>query len=140
MDQDQERQEPQFIPYPTDRTSAFFDRAENADELVVDLKKHGFEEKDITILRGTAGLQALDPEGKEHGTVARVMRAIQHWLYTGDWELYEQAAAELREGHYLVTVLTKEETQKDLAAYLMRKHYGHDIKYFNSMYVEHITN
>ncbi|MNT55667.1 hypothetical protein D3C72_1929190 [compost metagenome] len=62
----------------------------------------------------------------------------QKFFGTGEWELVEKADMELKLGHHMLAVPTREPKQKEAIADLMKKHGGHDIRYFNPMYVEQL--
>lgn len=126
-----------MIYYPTGRTAAFFDTLNDVMNLIRGLTDFGYNEEDIELFEGREGLEIMDADGHRHGLLDKLIRAAQKTLHTGEYELYELAEREFKDGHFLITVMTKEEFQKNQVAALMKKNSGHAIKYFNPMYVEH---
>jgi hypothetical protein len=130
----------QFLNYPTNHTAGFFDSDEQVKGFLKDLSESGFEFDNDSIdeLAGEDGLQVVDLSGTHHGLYARFIRMSQKFFGTGEWELVEKADMELKLGHHMLAVPTRVEEQKDAVADLMKKHGGHDIRYFNPMYVEQL--
>ncbi len=128
-----------FVKYPTDRTSAFFDSPTNVQKFIKEITATGVKRELIDVQVGKKAIETLDIEGHHHGIYGRALRFWQKFLRTGEWLHLEDAAKEIREGHWMVNVVTRSEREKDEVVRLMRANGGHGIKYFNSMYVEHLS-
>lgn len=129
----------QSMPYPTHHTVGFFNSAEDVEALLEDLEDHGVLDNAIDVFAGEEDRQSIDLHGDDHWILGKLIRLSQRFFDTGEWSLYKIADEELKLGHALVTVSTKTEDQKDHVANVMLRHHGHDIKYFNPLYVEHVS-
>jgi hypothetical protein len=129
-----------FLNYPTDHTAGFFDSDQDVKEFLADLSasEFDFDKEACDDLAGAEGLEVVDLSGTHHGLYARFIRMSQKFFGTGEWELVEKADLELKLGHHLLAVPTLQENQKEIIAGLMKKHGGHDIRYFNPFYVEQL--
>ena len=127
-----------LLSYPTNNTFGFFESLGDVEFLIEDLHKHKFADEDINLLKGMRGIDKIDLSGDRHSVFEKMIRVSQQFWKVGDWKFFEKADDELRQGHCLVSVFTADEHGKDTISNLMKKHHGHDITYFNSMYVENI--
>lgn len=128
------------FPYPTDKTIGFFHDEKDVDLFLRDLTNTGLSIDDVDVLSGEEGLEMIDIDGKSrHSFMDRLTRLSQRFWVSGEWLFFKKADEELRQGHILAVVRTENDDVKNHVVRLMLAYNAHDIKYFNSMYVEHIT-
>jgi hypothetical protein len=117
----------------------FFDSFEDVESFVLDLYDLGISSDDVDLLHGQDGIDMIDLDGAKHSMVEKIKRLSQRFWDSGEWNFFQKADAELHDGHYLLMVNTKTDDKKDQVVDVFKKNHGHDLKYFSSMYVEHIT-
>lgn len=127
------------MPYPTDHTVCFISHFSDVENLLKDLEATKVDMEHVDLLYGQEGLEMIDLKGDNHSLFEKMVRMAQRFWGSGEWVFFEIADEEIREGHYLVVVATKDETLKNKVVDLMRQHNAHDIKYFNRMFVEHFS-
>jgi hypothetical protein len=127
------------MPYPTNHTVCFMNDFNDVENLLKDLEAENTDMEHVDLLYGQEGLDMIDLKGDRHTFYEKCVRMAQRFWGSGEWVFFEIADEEIRDGHYLVAVLTKDETLKEKVVELMRKNNAHDIKYFNSMFVEHFS-
>ncbi len=127
------------MPYPTDHTVCFMNKFDDVETLLKDLEMQKIDMEHVDLLYGQEGLDMIDLKGDNHSFYEKCVRMAQRFWGSGEWVFFEIADEEIREGHYLVLVATKDETLKEQVVDLMRKNNAHDIKYFNTMFVEHFS-
>jgi hypothetical protein len=127
------------MPYPTDHTVCFMNKFLEVEALLKDLQDQKIDVNHIDLLYGQEGLEMIDLKGDYHSFYEKCVRMAQRFWGSGEWVFFEIADEEIRQGHYLVIVATPDEVQKETVVDLMRKNNAHDIKYFNSMFVEHFS-
>lgn len=112
-----------FIPYPTNRVVGTVADATSAQAAINALLQAGFDEQDIDILHGEAGALRLDPEGVEHGFLARFQRTLIRTAgpaeeYTHLMRHFEDVHA----GRFVIMVLAKQRERRTLAADILNTH------------------
>jgi hypothetical protein len=127
------------MPYPTDHTTCFISKFGDVERLLQDLEENKIDMAHVDLLYGQEGLEMIDLKGDSHSFLDKFVRMAQRFWGSGEWIFFEIADEEIREGHYLVAVATKDEALKEKVVELMQNHNAHDIKYFNSMFVEHFS-
>lgn len=127
------------LPYPTDHTVCFMNKFSDVESLLKDLEQISIDMRHIDLLYGQEGLEMIDLKGDNHTFYEKCVRLAQRFWGSGEWVFFEIADEEIKQGHYLVIVSTKDEVLKEEVVELMQKNKAHDIKYFNSMYVEHFS-
>ncbi len=127
------------LPYPTDHTVCFINKFSDVENLLQSLEDSNIGMDHVDLLYGQEGLEMVDLKGDYHSFYEKCVRMAQKFWGSGEWVFFEIADEEIRQGHYLVVVATKDEDVKDIVVDLMRKNNAHDIKYFNTMFVEHFS-
>ena len=127
------------MPYPTDHTVCFMNKFMDVEGLLKDLDESKIDMDHVDLLYGQEGLEMIDLKGDYHSFYEKCVRMAQRFWGSGEWIFFEIADEEIRQGHYLVVVATPDESQKETIVEMMRKNNAHDIKYFNSMFVEHFS-
>lgn len=127
------------LPYPTDHTVCFINKFSDVENLLQSLEDSNIGMDQVDLLYGQEGLEMVDLKGDYHSFYEKCVRMAQKFWGSGEWVFFEIADEEIRQGHYLVVVATKDEDVKDVVVDLMRKNNAHDIKYFNTMFVEHFS-
>ncbi|UYL10216.1 hypothetical protein B9G69_006440 [Bdellovibrio sp. SKB1291214] len=130
---------PDYLKYPSHRTLAFFDDAEHAQNAAEAIIREGWLEGDLHVYEGDYGIDAVDAEGTRHTLKEAWTRWAQKFLGTGEWNLVLEADKELRAGHLLLSVATKNEEEKFTVAELMLLNGGHSIRYVDPLYNEELT-
>lgn len=128
------------LPYPAYHTVGFIKSFRSFQSLVKDLCRNGIRMDHIDSLYGEEGLKMIEANRDTCIGFDRVIRAFQKFWGSGEWIFFRQADYELRRGRYLITVLTAKRESKERVAELMKKNGATFIKYFNPMYVEHISS
>lgn len=127
------------MPYPTDHTVCFLNSFDDVENLLSDFEGSGIDIDHVDLLYGQEGLEMIDLKGDCHSFYEKLVRIAQRFWGSGEWVFFEIADDEMRKGHYLIVVATPDENMKQNIVDLMRKNNSHDIKYFNSMFVEHFS-
>lgn len=112
-----------FIPYPTNRVVGTVADAAHARAAIDALLQAGFDEHDIDILHGETGAQRLDPEGVEHGFLARFQRTLIRTA--GPAEEYTHLIRHVEDvnaGRLVIMVLAKQRERRTLAADILNAH------------------
>lgn len=128
------------FPYPNHHTVGFMKTFRSFQNLVADLRRNGIHMDHIDSLYGDEGIRMIELDGEPHSVMDRFIRTIQKFWGSGEWLFFRQADYELRRGRYLITVLTAKREVKERVANVMKKNGAIFIKYFNPMYVEHISS
>ena len=109
-----------FISYPTNRVVGAIEDPRDARAAIDALLRAGFARDDIDVLHGEGGLDRLDPTGDEHGFLARFQRTLIRTA--GPAEEYKHLrrhVEDVRAGRFVVMVLAKRATERDLAAQIL---------------------
>ncbi len=130
---------PDYLKYPTHRTLGFFSDQEQARNAAQAIIREGWLEGDIHVYEGDYGVDAVDADGSRHTLKEAWGRWVQKFLGTGEWDLVEEADQELKQGHLLLSVATKNEEEKYTVAELMVLNGGHGIRYVDPLYNEELT-
>ncbi len=124
-----------FAGYPMDRALGIFDLERDATEATADLRAAGYP--DVARFAGTDGAQRLDSQGTEHGVAQRIERTIDHVASdVSDLEQYDEA---VRLGSIVIGVRVPSADRRERVADIMRRHRGHDVRYFGGMAAESLS-
>ena len=124
-----------FAGYPMDRALGIFDLERDATEATADLRAAGYS--DVSRFAGNDGAQRLDSQGTEHGVTQRIERSIDHVASdVSDLEQYDEA---VRLGSIVIGVHVPSADRRERVADIMRRHRGHDVRYFGQMAVESLN-
>lgn len=126
-----------FIPYPTNKVIGIIDDPNDCKAALHDLRATGFRAGEIEVLTGEEGAHRIDVTGKEHGTLARLVRSIQR-LGLGDLEpkhirRYEQA---MLAGQFCIGVSVKKEEAREKVHEILKAHHGHFINFYGEWEIE----
>ncbi len=126
-----------FIGYPVDRMLAAFDDPADAVNAGAALRRIGFADRDLSILRGEEGADRLDGSGAANGPIARLRRVISFTLMDQlpDFTLYESL---VRGGGAVLMVRVRGETRTREAARVLRDGRGHFINHYGRFATEEI--
>ena len=126
-----------FKPQPIYNVTAVLEHISNVFSVVQSLEKSGFSEDQISVFIGQDGLAKLDLHGKEHGVLARVVRALES--LTAEAEANRHAEATLREGRIFVAVSTDgSDQQKAIVERILKAHHARQLHYFGRWTVERL--
>ena len=89
--------------YPTDHLLAVFDEPTDAAHAAAGLVAAAFPAADVTILRGTEGVERLAPSGGRERRWARLLRAVQY-VTMDQMPDFPAYVAALRDGRAIVAV------------------------------------
>ncbi len=135
-----EHSDKNFQIYPTHRVVSFFEKRTDADQVVKDLIKAGFEDDLIDESIGEEGLRFLDPDAKHHGLITKVVRAW-HKLAKGEEQAYiERVKRELTAGHVLVSVPVLDEKACHQVADILKARNGYFVRYYGIFHIENLDN
>jgi uncharacterized protein (DUF302 family) len=122
-----------FYSYPAHKILSVFDRAENLQDALDELKRSGFQEREIEVITNP---EQIDFSGEEHGFWGRFVRSIQHYSSEGKYlDRYEQ---ELNDGHLLLTVVARNAETREKAREILQRRGGHRLTYFGNWVIESI--
>jgi|SRR5882672_4743830 len=120
---------------PTNRVTAIIDRLEDVVSAIRSLQHAGFSDKGISVFVGREGLAKLDVDGKGHGVLGRVIRAVES--VTADQHPDKDAETALKEGRAYITVSTDgSDEQKATAEHVLKAHGARCVRYFGRLIVE----
>lgn len=123
-----------FYSYPAHKILSVFDRPENLKDALEDLKKNGFQEREIEVITNP---DQIDFSGEDHGFWGRFVRSIQHYSSEGKYlDSYER---ELKDGHLLLTVTAGNADTREKAKKILQARGGHRLTYFGNWLIESIS-
>ncbi|WP_295900225.1 hypothetical protein [uncultured Bdellovibrio sp.] len=129
---------PDFLPYPSHYTSAFFQSKEDAEKAISELESLGFNDDEFNIFEGDSGVHAVDIDGDHHNVIEKYMRKFIKMSDSAEWRFLSEADYELKNGHLLVCVPTLSDQKKQEVISAFKKADAYDIRYFTPLYVEEI--
>ena len=116
-------EQPEFIPYPTNRVVGTLADATSARAAVDGLLSAGFNRDDIDILQGEEGVRRLDHTGSEHGFLAQVQRTLLRTAApVEEYKHLLHHLEDVRAGRFVIMVLAKERHKRDVAADILNAH------------------
>jgi len=130
--------EPDFIPYPTDRVVGIIDDGGDVQDALRDLKAAGFPADDIRVLTGEEGAHRIDVKGDEHGPLAHMVRSIQELLSSYEVQHFTRDEQELLAGHFGIGVIARDVDDREKVRQILKEHHGHFINYYSRWVMEHL--
>jgi hypothetical protein len=124
-----------FIYHPTNKVVGIIDDPRDAQAAVRDLKASGFTADEIDVLTGEQGAHRIDPTGREHGTLARIVRSIQK---VGNYESehVRRHEQELLAGHFGIGVTAKQQEDREKVRQILKSHNAHFINFYGQWAME----
>lgn len=116
---------------------AVIDDPAHLEEAVHSLVKSGFDEADVGILSGAAGVQRIDAKGERKGLLARLFRIVDRL-----GEEHEHTARHvdaLQAGSFVVVVAAPDDGSKARAHAALATHGGHFINYYSRWQTENLA-
>ena len=129
-----------FETYPTNRIVAIVDSKMEADEVCCELMDAGFDSADIDESVGKEGLQFLDPDGRNHGLMTKLIRKWQFIAQGEELKYLNRIKKGLKEGHAVMSVPALTESARGKVAKILRSHHAKGIRYYGRFYVENLDN
>ena len=129
-----------FETYPTNRIVAIVDSKMEADEVCCELMDAGFDSADIDEAVGKEGLQFLDPDGRNHGLMTKLIRKWQFIAQGEELKYLNRIKKGLKEGHAVMSVPALTESARGKVAKILRSHHAKGIRYYGRFYVENLDN
>lgn len=127
-----------FSLYPRGKMYGVFDSLEDVRDLTERLLDLGLQSEKVEILEGEEGIAALDPDGRHHGLVARLVRLLQS--ITDERDLAERYVRDLLMGRYVVAVsLPNDRTVFEQTCRAFRDSGGHAINYYGLFVTEQLS-
>jgi hypothetical protein len=117
----------QTMPDPQGHSIGFFDTKAECDDFIKELNAAGFPDTSITILSGVGGIELLNR-----------MMAGSLWGES-DEDVLKQGTIELSNGHFVLTIESRDRDQALLIAKVSEKHGGHSFYYFGILTDERLT-
>ena len=127
----------ELLRYPAHRVVGIIDSPTALQQALAALQRAGIAQEDIKVFSGEEGIRVIDPRGKQHGLLDRLIRVVQSFL-SEEGEHMERYDEELRAGHYLVIVAADNRT-KDRIAEILKQHGGHFMDYYDELVIEHLV-
>lgn len=129
-----------FETYPTNRIVAIVDSKMEADEVCCELMNAGFDGADIDEAVGKEGLKFLDPDGRNHGLMTKLIRKWQFVAQGEELKYLNRIKKGLKEGHTVMSVPALTESARGKVAKILRSHHAEGIRYYGRFYVENLDN
>ncbi len=129
-----------FETYPTNRVVAIVDSKMEADKVCCELMDAGFDGADIDEAVGKEGLQFLDPDGRNHGLMTKLIRKWQFVAQGEELKYLNRVKKGLKEGHTVMSVPALTESARGKVAKILRSHHAEGIRYYGRFYVENLDN
>jgi GNAT superfamily N-acetyltransferase len=127
-----------FETYPTNRIVAIVDSKMEADEVCCELMDAGFDHSQIDESVGKEGLKFLDPDGRSHGLMTRLIRQWQVAAQGEEYKYLKLIKQGLKEGHTIVSVPALSKTARKKAAEILRSHHAEAIRFYGRFHVERL--
>lgn len=127
-----------FETYPTNRIVAVVDSKMEADEVCCELMDAGFDNSQIDESVGKEGLNFLDPDGRHHGLLTKLIRTWQLAAQGEESKYLKRIKQNLKEGHTIISVPALSQKAKEKAAKILRSHQAEDIRFYGRFHVEHL--
>ena len=127
-----------FETYPTNRIVAIVDSKMEADEVCCELMDAGFDNSLIDESVGKEGLNFLDPDGRSHGLMTKLIRKWQFVAQGEEYKYLKRIKDGLKEGHVVVSVPALTETARNKATKILRSHHAEAIRFYGRFYVERL--
>jgi hypothetical protein len=118
-----------FIYYPTDKVIGIIDDPDDAEAALTDLEAAGFTADEIEVLTGEEGAHRIDPTGRKHGLLPRIVRSIQK-LGNYESDHVRRHEQELLAGHFGIGVTAKKEEAREKVRDILKSHNGHFINFY----------
>ena len=116
-------EQPEFIPYPTNRVVGTIADGTSAHAAIDALLKAGVAREDIDLLHGDDDAQRLDATGEDHGFLAQFQRTLLRTAASVEEHKHLMHHIEdVREGRFVVMVLAKERSKREVAADILNAH------------------
>ena len=103
---------------------------------IEDLVRAGFDHDQISVLCGELGAQRVDPTGRHHGLLGRLIRLAQH--AGEEREIWRRYAAHIESGGFAVVVPVRDHKQAEVPSDRLRHHGGHDLVHFGAAHWERL--
>ena len=127
-----------FETYPTNRVVAIIDSKMEADEVCCELLQAGFDSADIDQSFGKEGLKFLDPDGRSHGLMTKLIRKWQFIAQGEELKYLNRIKKGLKAGHAIVSVPALTESARTKVAGILRSHHAEGIRFYGHFYVENL--
>lgn len=125
-----------FLAYPTQRMTCYFESATDFRAAMKALAEAGFDVGDVYVLHGEKGIDVLDIDGQRHGVLARISRLVQSVMADSEIHEFELMKEHLEQGHTVIGVHAYNEQERARVQQIMHDHNGHHIVYFANFYIE----
>jgi hypothetical protein len=125
-----------FVAFPIHNLVAVFHGSASMNSALSELETNGFAAKDIRSFVGQEGMNELDFDGSGHGSLATLLRSLQH--IGPDRTYLERYEKYIRDGDCILMVHAPKKDQKQIAADIMRKHSAHRVTYFGALVIEEV--
>ena len=126
----------EFVATPLHNIVAAFHSADSMNAAIGELEKNGFARADIRSFVGQEGMKELDFDGSAHGSMAELLRSLQH--IGPDRTYLERYEKYMQDGDCILMVHAPEERQKKQASEIIRKHSEHRVTYFGTFVIEEV--
>jgi hypothetical protein len=125
-----------FVSYETNRITCDYPNEEVFLNAMDVFEKEGFDTNGFYILHGESGIQALDPDGHEHGVFSVLLRKIHAIVSEAEEHSLEGLVEDLKEGMIHVGVPAAKQEVRDHAHSIMDRTGGGQVIFFGRFYVE----
>ena len=99
-------------------------------------ESQGFDTSEFYILHGDKGIQALDPDGHEHGIISTFIRKLHSMISEAEEHSLEVLVEDLNCGMIHIGVPAAQKAVRELAHQIMDQTLGRKITYYDRFYIE----
>jgi hypothetical protein len=126
-----------FITYPTNCIVCVIDKASDVDSLLRELNSHGYFEDEVRILFSKKGAERLDPDGRDHGKLAKLYRLMETAALES--KTLREFYAELMNGHLVFMVHTDDHEEVREAWSILRSYDARRATFYGRWIVERVA-
>ena len=127
-----------FFSYPTNRLTCYFNTTDDLHAAMLAFANAGLDTDDIYVLHGSKGLEILDIDGKQHGTLAQLTRLVQAAMSDTETHEMELMKTQLEAGHSVIAVPAITHERREQVRTIMHDNQGHHITFFARFYIENV--
>ena len=119
-----------LVKEPRHRVVAAMPGVDDAAATVDALVEEGFAVDDVLVLCGEEGVRRLDPTGRHHGLMGRLVRAVDTVASAGD--VIKEYAQHIEKGGVVISAPAHDDEQRKLVQRVFREHQASHMRYYGA--------